>query len=203
MASKQLEKQIAKALADTERWLRKQPPWKDGHLVNAKGSVVSHRGPSILSEADAVLQFARFLNKQGVAWRDIHIDVSPGQWLVEPASRARPRRIDLAIVDRDRLAQRTSPFSPAKDKDFLFDAIFEFKLASSFWDRPRASGRAPRPPARVESSIKSDVEKMGTYLHDLWASRGYVVVIEETDHGWERPSDASTDGLSVHYLKCF
>lgn len=204
MAGRELEKQIARALADTERWLRKQPTWKSGHLENTKGTAVSHRGPAILSEADAVLQFARFLNKQGVAWRDIHIEVKPGQWLVDPANgRKRPQRIDLAIVDRDRLAGRTAPFSPARDKDFLFDAIFTFKLASSSWDRPRKSGRKPRPPARVEAGIKSEVKKMSSYLRDLWASRGYVVVIEETDHGWKRPSDASKDGLSVHYLKCF
>lgn len=204
MAGKELEKQIARALADTERWLRKQPTWKNGHLQNKKGSVISHRGPSILSEADAVLQFSRFLNKQGVPWRDIHIEVTPGQWLVDPTNgRKRPQRIDLAIVDRDRLARRTAPFSPARDKDFLFDAIFEFKLASSFWDYPRKSGRKPRPPARVEAGIKADTKKMGSYLRDLWANRGYIVVIEETDHGWKRPTDASKDGLSVHYLKCF
>ena len=204
MAGKELEKQIAGALADTERWLRKQPTWKSGHLANSKGTVVSHRGPAILSESDAVLQFARFLNKQGVAWRDIHIEVAPGQWLVDPTTgRSRPRRIDLAIVDRDRLAKRTTPFSPARDKDFLFDAIFTFKLASNSWDRPLKSGRKPKPPARTQKGIQTEVKKMSSYLRDLWASRGYVVVIEETDHGWKRPTDASKDGLSVHYLKCF
>jgi hypothetical protein len=204
MAGKELEKQIAKALADTERWLRKQPTWKDGHLANKKGSVVSHRGPSILSESDAVLQFARFLNKEGIAWRDIHIEVAPGQWLVDPTSgRSRPRRIDLAIVDRDRLAKRTQPFSPSRDKDFLFDAIFTFKLASNSWDRPLKNGRKPKPPVRTQKAIQGEVKKMTSYLRDLWASRGYVIVIEEADHGWKRPTDASKDGLSVHYLKCF
>ncbi|MGH2958575.1 MAG: hypothetical protein ACRDKE_03150 [Solirubrobacterales bacterium] len=204
MAGKELEKQIARALADTERWLRKQPTWKTGHLANKKDTAVSPRGPAILSQADAVMQFARFLNKQGVAWRDIHVDVSPAQWLVDPTTgRKRPQRIDLAIVDRDRLAKRTSPFSPARDKDFLFDAIFEFQLASSSWTRPRKSGRVPKPPVRIEKSINAEVKKMGSYLRDLWANRGYVVVIEEADYGWKRPSDASKDGLSVHYLKCF
>lgn len=204
MAGKELEKQIARALADTERWLRKQPTWKNEHLANSKGTVVSHRGPAILSESDAVLQFARFLNKQGVPWRDIHIEVAPGQWLVDPTSgRSRPRRIDLAIVDRDRLAKRTTPFSPARDKDFLFDAIFTFKLASNSWDRPLKSGRKPKPPVRMQKNIQAEVKKMGSYLRDLWANRGYVVVIEEVDYGWKRPSDASKDGLSTHYLKCF
>jgi hypothetical protein len=204
MPGKQLEKQIEKALADTERWLRRQPTWKAGHLQNATGSVVSHRGPSVLSEADCVLQFARFLNKHGVAWRDIHIEVTPAQWLVDPKGVGiRPRKIDLAIVDRDRLIKRGGPFSPAKDKDFLFDAIFEFKLANDSWVRTLRSGKPAKPPKRVGAGIDSDVKKMKTYLRDLWAKRGYVVVVEEADHGWKRPSDKPSDGLSVHYLKCF
>jgi hypothetical protein len=204
MAGKQLEKQIEKALAETERWLRKQPTWKNDHLANKSGSVGSNRGPAVLSEADAVLQFARFLNKQGVAWRDIHIEVSPAQWLVQPTSqRVRPRKIDLAIVDRDRLATRTAPFSPAKDKDFLFDAIFEFKLASNYWNRPRKNGRAGKPPASVAKSIDTEISNMRKYLRDLWATRGYVVVIEEADYGWKHPSDKSKDGLSVHYLQSY
>jgi hypothetical protein len=205
MAGKQLDKQISKALEDTERWLQRQPSWKNGNLSNASGSVISHRGPAVLSEADCVLQFARFLNKHGVPWKDMHIEVTPAQWLVDPGGGvgARPRRIDLAIVERDRLAKRTAPFSPAKDKDFLFDAIFEFKLASNNWVRTLKNGKPAQPPKRVGSTIQSDVAKMGTYLRDLWASRGYVVIIEEADHGWERPATGSVDGLSVHYLKCF
>jgi hypothetical protein len=204
MAGKALEKQIANALDETERWLRKQPTWKNGHLANASGTVGSNSGPAVLSEADAVLQFARFLNKHGVAWRDIHVNVSPAPWLVQPsARRARPRAIDLAIVDRDRLAKRTTPFSPAKDKDFLFDAIFEFQLAGSYWNRPRKSGLPGKPPARVAKAIDAEVSKMTKYLQDLWATRGYVVVIEEADYGWKRPSAKSKDGLSVHYLKAF
>jgi hypothetical protein len=44
---------------------------------------------------------------------------------------------------------------------------------------------------------------MTKYLQDLWATRGYVVVIEEADYGWKRPSAKSKDGLSVHYLQAF
>ena len=151
MAGKQLEKQIAVALKSTPSagcassrpgrkatWRTQRDRW----------SATAARRSS--AKPTAVLQFARLLNKQGVAWRDIHIEVSPGQWLVNPASRA-------STPDRsgDRRPRPTGeahePFSPAKNKDFLFDAIFEFKLASNSWDRPRASGQQP-PPAGARRS---------------------------------------------------
>jgi hypothetical protein len=201
---KGLEKQIAVALKDTERWLAKQPAWPNGHLTNASGSVVSHRGPTILSVNDAILQFARQLNKAGVPWRDIHLDLVPGQWLVNPAKiGARPPRIDLAIVDHKRLAERTKPFSPSKTSEPLFDAVFEFKLASNFWDRERARGRKPTPPKRVAASIETDTAKVRSLLDTLIAARGYVVIVEEADHKWDRPSTKPIDGLSTHFLRCF
>lgn len=204
MAGNKLEKQIATALKSTERWLRKQPTWADGHLKNASGSVVSHRGPSILSEADCVLQFARQLNAAGVPWRDLHIEVVPGQWLVNPAKLGvKPPSIDLVIADRDKLARRTEPFSPSKKKSFLFDAVFEFKLASNFWERELKSGKPARPPARVATGVQADIGKVRTYLDGMIAGRGYVVVVEECDHGWDRGSGKPVDGLSVHYLKTF
>lgn len=204
MAGNKLEKQIAAALKSTERWLRKQPAWPEGNLRNASGSVISHRGPAILSEADCVLQFARQLNDAGVSWKDIHIEVSPGQWLVNPSKIGiKPPVIDLVVTDRAKLAKRTEPFSPGKKKDFLFDAVFEFKLASNFWDRPLKSGKQARPPARVASGVEADVAKVKTYLDSMLARRGFVVVVEEADHDWDRGDGKAVDGLSVHYLKCF
>lgn len=204
MAANKLEKQIATALKSTERWMRKQPAWPEGNLRSASGSAVSHRGPAILSEADCVLQFARHLNDAGVSWKDIHIAVSPAQWLVNPAKLgAKPPVIDLAIADRDRLAERTEPFSPDKKQDFLFEAVIEFKLANNSWDRQLKSGKQAKPPARVVNSVQSDVAKVKTYLDSMLARRGYVIVVEEADHAWDRGDGKDVDGLSVHYLKCF
>lgn len=204
MAANKLEKQIATALKSTERWMRKQPSWPEGNLRGATGSAVSPRGPAILSQADCVLQFARHLNDAGVSWKDIHISISPAQWLVNPARLgAKPPMIDLAVADRDKLAKRTEPFSPGKKKDFLFDAVFEFRLASNSWDRPLPRGKQAKPPARVATGVRADIAKVKTYLDSMLARRGYVVVIEEADHDWDRGDGKDVDGLSIHYLKCF
>lgn len=192
MAGRQLEKQIAKALVDFERWLARQPQWKSGELVGARGRAVSNRGPAILSENDCLLQFARFLNKQGVPWKDIHLSVAPGQWLVEKSvAGPKPARIDLAIVDRERLAKRTAPLRRSKQEEFLFDAVFEFTLAGK--NRTRS----------LKNAIDRDTSRVRRYLDDLWTRRGYVVIVEEADHGWDHPDPTPVDALSVHYLKSF
>lgn len=192
MPGRQLEKQIEKALADFERWAGRQPAWKSGKLKSTSGRSVSNHGPAILSEADAILQFARFLNKQGVPWKDIHLQVSPGQWLVDRAIvGSSPARIDLAIVDRDRLAKRGQPLRRHKKEEFLFDAVLEFTLVGDNRKRSHAS------------AITKDTKRVRKYLDNLVAHRGYVVVVEEADHGWERPSPKPVDALSVHYLQAF
>ena len=204
MAGNKLDKQVLTALKATEIWLRKQKPWSVGHLQNASGSVVSHKGPAILSEADCVLQFARRLNDAGVSWKDIHIEVSPGQWLVNPAKAGvRPPRIDLVVVERAKLASLTEPFTPSKTSDFLFDAVFEFKLASNYWERKLKNGSPAKPPASVARSIAADKKKVRTYLDGMLARSGHVVVVEECDHGWDRGDAKPMDGLSVHYLRAF
>lgn len=204
MAGNKLDKQIATALKSTERWLRKQPTWPDGHLRNASGTVVSHRGPSILSERDCVMQFARQLNDAGVPWKDLHMEVSPGQWLVnQKKAGLRPPSIDLVIANRESLGSRTEPFSPGKRKDFLFDAVFEFRLASNFWERTLRNGKPAKPPAKVRSGIGEDVKKVRKYLDTMLAQRGYVVVVEECDHGFDRGDGKAVDGMSVRYLKCY
>jgi hypothetical protein len=203
VAAKQLEKQIDKALVDFERWLKRQPGWKHGNIAATSGSARSGRGPAVLGESDCALQFARLLNKQGVAWRDIHINVTPARWLVDAeVAGPRPKRIDLAVVDRDRLAKRDAPFNPRKQKDFLFDAIFDFTLAGNGWQRELAGGRQARPPRRAAIAADRSVVRMEKYLRDLWTRRGYIVVVEEADHKLPKPPKAS-GGLSVHHLKAF
>ena len=190
MAGRQLDKQIEKALTDFERWIARQPAWKGGNLKSASGRAISNRGPAILSEADAVLQFSRFLNKHGVPWKDIHIQVAPGQWLVDKSVAGQsPPKIDLVIVDRDRLAKRAAPLRRHKTEDFLFDAACEFTLVGN--------SRKSLP----KKAIVRDRDRVRRYLDDLWARRGYVVVIEEGELGGEREGAAATDGLSVHHLQ--
>jgi hypothetical protein len=204
MAKDKLEKQIAEALKSYERWLRKQEPWKEGHLRSTSGRALSGNGPVILGEGDLALQLARRLADAGVSWKDLHLQVTPSQWLTDPKKLgARPAAIDLAIVDHIKLGKRKAPFSPGEQGDFLFDAVFEFRLADNSWDRKLASGRAAKPPARAAKSVTAASTKVRKYLDGMLARSGHVVVVEECDHGWDRGNGKPVDGLSVHYLRAF
>src|SRR5918911_3570445 len=91
------------------RWLTELPEWSK-HPTNPSGSVSSHFGPTILSEHDCVLHFARFLNAAGVSWHDIHLELSPGQWMYTPNADAKPpKRIDLAVMGQRKLMDAGLP----------------------------------------------------------------------------------------------
>lgn len=204
MAKDKLEKQISEALKTYGRWLRKQEPWKVGNLRSKSGRAVSGRGPVILSESDLALQFARRLADAGVSWKDIHLQVAPSQWLADPKKiGARLGAVDLAIVDHAKLAKRTEPFSPTKQGDFLFDAVFEFRLADSSWQRTLANGRQAKPPARTAKNVALAQTKVRKYLDSMLARSGHVVVVEECDHALDRGNGKSADGLSVHFLTAY
>ena len=91
-----LPEQIADATRRMTEWLCALPEWPT-HPVNASRSVSAHYGPTILSEHDCVMHYARFLSQAGVAWEDMHLELSPGQWMYETTG-ASPKRIDLAVV---------------------------------------------------------------------------------------------------------
>lgn len=170
-APDQLTGRIAQATASMATWLRSLEAWAS-HPVNITGTVSAHFGPTILSEHDCVLHFARFLAAAGVPWEDIHMELSPGQWMYETTG-IKPKRIDLAVMERDRLATTPLPASPGS---FPLEAVFEFALASSFWQHGAGS---LKPMVR---KIADDVEKVAEYLRSGLATRGYVVVVEECDH---------------------
>lgn len=123
----------------TEQWLRSLPPWNE-HIVVGVGSVASNHGPTLLSEADCVLQFARHLSSSGVPWEDMHFELSRSKVLYvtpHPAADVKPSwRVDLAIADRDALLAAQPPFA---DDRFRFDAFFEFKLAGNRVIMPQTS----------------------------------------------------------------
>jgi hypothetical protein len=149
--------------------------------------------PTVLSEHDCVLHYARFLNEAGVAWKDMHLELSPGQWMYDTAG-AKPKRIDLAIVPRDRL---TAARLPAPAGGFSLDAVFEFALASNYWQFASGSPRA------LLAKVDADVSKVAEYLRGGLATRGYVVVIEECDHGFPASyaDDARPCGVQVLVLR--
>jgi len=98
-------------------------------------------------------------------------------------------KTDLAIVDRDRLAKRSAPLRRHKKEEFLFDAVIEFTLVGNTRKRLPAS------------AIARDTKRVRRYLDDLWAKRGYVVVVEEGTIGGDRPAAKPVDALSIHHLK--
>jgi len=143
------------------------------------------------------MQFARHLNEAGVPWEDIHLEFSPGQWMFEKTdgSEMRPKRIDLAIVSRDRLLSASFPTHLG---GFRFDAVIEFALASNYWEFGTGSKQV------ITDKIAGDIKKVQEYLVSGLATHGYVVVIEETDHGfpaaWDEPLDHET-GVRTRVLR--
>jgi hypothetical protein len=151
------------------------------------GTVCAHFGPTILSEHDCVLHYARFLAEAGVLWEDMHLELSTGQWMYDKSGGAAPKRIDLAIIPRDRLI--VAPL-PAPAGGFPLEAVFEFALASNYWQFGAGSPRA------TVAKVQADVAKVAEYLRGGLATRGYVVVVEECDHGFAANYAADTQAAS-------
>src|SRR4051812_10141732 len=138
------------------KWLRQLPEWPH-HPTNASGSVSSHFGPTILSEHDCVLHFARHLNRAGVPWEDQHLELSPGQWMFKVAGSGwkPPKRIDIAIIGHERLLQAPLPVAPS---EFPLDAVIEFALASNYWKFGSGS------PGIARAKVDQDGDKVAQYL---------------------------------------
>ncbi|MHB1865447.1 MAG: hypothetical protein ACYCPS_04810 [Candidatus Saccharimonadales bacterium] len=187
---------VEEACVATASWLTHLPAWPD-HPTNASGSVSAHFGPTILSEHDCVMQFARHLNEAGMPWEDIHLEFSPAQWMFDKVdgSDVRPKRIDLAVVSRERLLGASFP-TPIGG--FRFDAVIEFALASNYWQFGVGSKET------ITEKIVSDIIKAKEYLASGLAAYGYVVVFEETDHGfpagWDEPALAA-NGVRTRVLR--
>jgi hypothetical protein len=143
------------------------------------------------------MQFARHLNEAGVPWEGIHLEFSPGQWLFKKTtvSELRPKRIDLAVVARERLLGASFP-TPIGS--FQVDAVIEFALASNYWEFGTGSKQT------ITEKIARDITKVQEYLTSGLATHGFVIVIEETDHGfpaaWDEPMDQET-GVRTRVLR--
>lgn len=191
--------QIDRACERTKAWLRRDVPEWPGHPMNATRSVSSHFGPTILSESDCVMQFARHLKKEGVPWEDMHFELGLAQWLFKrPKSKTPGWRVDLALIERERLLK--APL-PTRRGELRFDAFFEFSLASNYWVEGQGG------PAKARTKVKKDIEKVADrYLtKPAFCERGYVIVWEECDH--EFPPDyaaqemARYPNLRVRFLR--
>ena len=180
MSFTELASRVEEACAATQRWLGKLPAWNE-HIVVGGGSVASDHGPTLLSEADCVLHFARHLSSAGVPWENMHLELSRSKLFfaaLHPAADVKPSwRVDLAVVDRDALLAAQPPFA---DDRFRFDAFFEFALAGNFWQHGAPYGH----PKKLREKVAVDVEKVGRYLEAGLCDRAYVVVFEECDHAF-------------------
>jgi hypothetical protein len=177
---------IAMAIRRMTTFVRDLPEWRD-HPRNRSGSVSAHFGPTILSEHDCVLHFARLLVEVGFKWEDLHLELSPGQWMFRPRTGVAANRNDLALVGRDRLASADLPVDLG---DFALDAVFEFALASNYWQFGAGSPRA------LIKKVDADIAKVEEYLESRLATLGYVVVIEECDHQF--PPSYVSDARTRH-----
>jgi hypothetical protein len=192
---------VEDACRRTERWFRDLPEWVE-HI--AHGDVSSYYGPTLLSEADCVMHFARYLNEAGVRWEDMHFELAKSQLLFAPphvASTALNRwRADLALHKWEELLE--APL-PARDDSFRFDAFLEFKIAGNHWQFGPSYGD----PLKTRRSVIADVEKVASYLDHALCRLSYVVVFEECDFGFpvdfERDLEAAYPGCRVRILRAW
>ena len=201
------EAAIEGACRRAEAWFRSLPVFRTRAVVGG-GQVVGRRSPAILSERDCVINFARFLNEEGVPWDAIHHEVSMSRWIFEephPAATAmtpaqRRRRLDLVLVKTgDFLAAELPVTAPG----FQFDAVLEFKYFSDYWQVPGARVFGGDP-ARGRETVEVDAEKVGLHLSAGACRLGYVIIFEECDWGFEKSYAAeveATHGCRVRFIR--
>lgn len=170
-------------------WLRGLPEWPK-HPVNWDGGVASSFGPALLGEHDCVLHFARYLQDAGVPWVDQHVQFRPAQWMYTPPADTwkRPPAVDLAVIPLEQLLAESWP-APLGERPL--DVALEFKHASNYWKYGRT--RHPEPVTTLRS-VEDDIEKVAAYLKNGLARVGYVIVVEETDHGFPAEYDEPSVG---------
>ncbi len=191
------ETAIEEACRRTETWFRALPAFEP--RVNL-GSVVGHKHPAILSEQDAVIHFARFLNEAGVPWEAIHHQVAISRWIFDsphPAATAmtpgeRRRRVDLALL---RSEEFLAAQLPAVEPGFRFEAFLEFGYLSDYWKVPGARVFGGDP-IRGRAKAQDDVQKIARHLESGACRLGYVIVFEECD--WEFGEAFATDAEANH-----
>ena len=201
-----VEGAIEDACVRAEQWFRTLPAFDP--RVNL-GSVVGHKFPAILSEQDAVIHFARFLNEAGVPWDSIHHQVSISRWLFDqphPAATATQpgtarRRIDLALLHHEDFLGVSLP--AREPGTFAFDAFLEFKYLTDYWTLPGAQVFG-KDPVRGRAAVEDDVGKIGIHLASGACRLGYVIVFEECP--WEFAETFAADseaqyGCRVRFIR--
>jgi hypothetical protein len=204
------EAAIEGACRRAEEWFRSLPAFATRAVVGG-GQVVGRRSPAILSERDCVINFARFLNEEGVPWDAIHHEVSMSRWIFEephPAATSmtpaqRRRRLDLVLVKtEDFLATELPITSPG----FQFDAVLEFGYFSDYWTVPGARIFNKDPDGGGRGKVDDDVKKVSRNLSSGACRLGYVIVFEECDWGFDESYAAvveANSGCRVRFIRSF
>ncbi len=154
-------------------------PWR--WLRSATVSTLPTRRLGIGSERPSVATFA------GIP------TITPG-----PVQAITLRRVDLALIERERLLK--APL-PTQRGEFRFDAFFEFSLASNYWIEGNGG------PGKAKTKVKNDIKKVvDRYLMDpAFCERGYVIVWEECDHkfrpGYAAQKEKQHSNLRVRFLR--
>jgi hypothetical protein len=90
-ASSWAEPAIETACRRAEEWYRSLPTFEPRPFVGA-GEVIGHKYPALLSERDCVINFARFLEEEGVSWDAIHHEVPISRWMFDAEHPAATKR---------------------------------------------------------------------------------------------------------------
>jgi hypothetical protein len=202
------ESAIEAACERAEEWFQALPVFGTRTVVGG-GQVVGRRHPAILSERDCVINFARFLNEEGVPWDAIHHEVSLSRWMFDephPAATMmtpaqRRRRVDLALV---KVEDFMGAELPALAPGFQFDAFLEFGYLSDYW-KVQGARIFGGDPVKGREKVKADIEKIGIHLAAGGCGLGYVIVFEECDWGFaeEFAAEAETrhNGCRVRFVR--
>jgi hypothetical protein len=201
------EDAIEAACRHAEEWYCSLRPFEPRAFVG-RGEVIGHKFPAVLSERDSVINFARFLEEEGVAFDAIHHEIPISRWMFDadhPAATKmtpgqRRRTIDLALIRPEDLATAELP---ATEVGFQFDAFLEFGYLSDYWTVPGA--RKFGAPVKGKRKVEGDVAKVGLHLAAGACRVGYVIVFEECDHGFEKSfaadAEANHHGCRVRFIR--
>jgi hypothetical protein len=116
-------------------------------------------------------------------------DAPPSGWVP-------PKRIDLMVMARDRLLEAALPVAMG---DVPVQAVFEFALASNYWEHGVGSRRT------MHKKVRGDIHKVAAYIRTKLALIGVVVVIEEVDHEFPQDlfDDALASGVDLRVIRCW
>jgi hypothetical protein len=160
-----IETAIEKACDSFGQWMATLQAWENAPW---RGNNRGYRGPTLLGEADCRMHLSRFLT-DFVPPEWLHLEVPASEYLFPTATVRRQLRLDIGIVDPQRLHYQ---ITYDQMKLLKWNAFIEVKFRGQVpgWEFAVAS----------EKEIQRDALELVGFLP--YCDRAYLVVIEETDH---------------------